>query len=79
MNLSKLLPYMLLGALILTQCKKTPAPGEEDGGVGPGKGTLSAIEGQTDTDSPTFSPASASVYQLGNFGTARKKLKAWNP
>jgi hypothetical protein len=25
----------------------------------------------------TFSPAAASVYQLGNFGTARKKLKAW--
>jgi hypothetical protein len=28
-------------------------------------------------DAFTFSPASASVYQLGNFGTARKKLKAW--
>ncbi len=26
----------------------------------------------------TFSPASASVYELGNFGTARKKLKAWD-
>jgi hypothetical protein len=26
-----------------------------------------------------FSPASASVYQLGNFGTARKELKALNP
>ena len=26
----------------------------------------------------TFSPAGASVYQLGNFGTARKKLKAWD-
>ncbi len=25
----------------------------------------------------TFSPAGVSVYQLGNFGTARKKLKAW--
>ena len=25
----------------------------------------------------TFSPAGASVYQLGNFGTARKKLKSW--
>jgi len=25
----------------------------------------------------TFSPAGASVYQLGDFGTARKKLKAW--
>ncbi len=25
----------------------------------------------------TFSPASASVYQLGNFGTARKELKAF--
>ena len=24
----------------------------------------------------TFSPAGASVYQLGNFGTAQKKLKA---
>jgi len=29
-------------------------------------------------DAFTFSPASASVYQLGNFGTARKKLKAWD-
>src|SRR4029077_10367019 len=27
----------------------------------------------------TFSPASASVYQLGNFGTARKELKAVDP
>jgi 2'-5' RNA ligase len=26
----------------------------------------------------TFSPAGVSVYQLGNFGTARKQLKAWN-
>jgi hypothetical protein len=26
----------------------------------------------------TFAPASASVYQLGNFGTARKELKAWD-
>jgi 2'-5' RNA ligase len=25
----------------------------------------------------TFSPAGASVYHLGNFGTAQKKLKAW--
>jgi hypothetical protein len=25
----------------------------------------------------TFSPAGASVYQLGNFGTARKQLKVW--
>jgi hypothetical protein len=25
----------------------------------------------------TFSPAGASVYQLGDFGTARKELKAW--
>ena len=25
----------------------------------------------------TFSPAGASVYHLGNFGTARKKLKSW--
>ena len=25
----------------------------------------------------TFSPAGASVYHLGNFGTARKKLKGW--
>ena len=25
----------------------------------------------------TFSPAGASIYQLGNFGTARKKLKEW--
>jgi hypothetical protein len=25
----------------------------------------------------TFSPVALSVYQLGNFGTARKKLKAW--
>jgi hypothetical protein len=29
-------------------------------------------------DAFTFSPAAASVYQLGNFGTARKKLKAWD-
>jgi 2'-5' RNA ligase len=29
-------------------------------------------------DGFTFSPASASVYQLGNFGTARKELKAWD-
>jgi hypothetical protein len=28
-------------------------------------------------DSFTFSPAGASVYQLGNFGTARKQLRAW--
>jgi hypothetical protein len=27
----------------------------------------------------TFSPDSASAYQLGNFGTARKELKALNP
>lgn len=26
----------------------------------------------------TFSPVAISVYQLGNFGTARKKLGAWN-
>jgi hypothetical protein len=26
----------------------------------------------------TFSPASAAVYQLGQFGTAAKKLKEWN-
>ena len=25
----------------------------------------------------TFSPAGASIYHLGNFGTAQKKLKAW--
>jgi len=25
----------------------------------------------------TFSPVGASVYQLGNYGTARKKLKSW--
>jgi hypothetical protein len=25
----------------------------------------------------TFSPVAVSIYQLGNFGTARKKLKAW--
>ena len=25
----------------------------------------------------TFSPVGASVYQLGNFGTARKQLKSW--
>jgi len=25
----------------------------------------------------TFSPAGVSVYQLGNYGTARRKLKAW--
>jgi hypothetical protein len=28
-------------------------------------------------DAFTFSPAGASVYQLGNFGTARKELKTW--
>ena len=28
-------------------------------------------------DAFTFSPAGASIYQLGNFGTARKMLKAW--
>lgn len=28
-------------------------------------------------ESFTFSPAGASVYHLGNFGTARKKLKGW--
>jgi len=26
----------------------------------------------------TFSPAGASVYHLGNFGTAQKKLKSWD-
>jgi hypothetical protein len=26
----------------------------------------------------TFSPVGASVYHLGNFGTAREKLKSWN-
>jgi hypothetical protein len=26
----------------------------------------------------TFSPAGAAVYQLGQFGTAAKKLKEWN-
>jgi hypothetical protein len=25
----------------------------------------------------TFSPAKAAVYRLGNFGTAREKLKTW--
>ena len=25
----------------------------------------------------TFSPVGVSVYQLGNFGTARKKLRSW--
>jgi hypothetical protein len=25
----------------------------------------------------TFSPVGVSVYHLGNFGTARKKLKSW--
>jgi hypothetical protein len=29
-------------------------------------------------ESFTFSPAGAAVYQLGPFGTAAKKLKAWN-
>jgi hypothetical protein len=28
-------------------------------------------------DAFTFSPVALSVYQLGDFGTARKKLKAW--
>lgn len=26
----------------------------------------------------TFSPSGVSIYQLGNFGTARRKLKAWD-
>jgi len=26
----------------------------------------------------TFSPAGAAVYQLGQFGTASKKLKEWD-
>ncbi|MDO9214469.1 MAG: hypothetical protein Q8Q54_00175 [Methylococcales bacterium] len=26
----------------------------------------------------TFSPASASIYQLGNYGTAMKELNAWD-
>ena len=29
-------------------------------------------------ESFTFSPAGASVYHLGNFGTAREKLKGWD-
>lgn len=29
-------------------------------------------------DEFTFSPAGASVYQLGNYGTARKELKTWD-
>ena len=29
-------------------------------------------------DAFTFSPSAASVYQLGDFGTARKKLTMWN-
>ncbi len=29
-------------------------------------------------DAFSFSPAGAAVYQLGNFGTARKQLKAWD-
>jgi hypothetical protein len=28
-------------------------------------------------DAFTFSPAAVSIYQLGNFGTARKQLKTW--
>lgn len=28
-------------------------------------------------DAFTFSPAAVSIYQLGNFGTARKELKTW--
>ena len=28
-------------------------------------------------DTFTFSPAALSIYQVGNFGTARKKLQAW--
>ena len=27
----------------------------------------------------TFSPVGVSVYHLGNFGTARTKLKSWKP
>jgi hypothetical protein len=34
---------------------------------------------ETEPFSPfTFSPVAVSVYQLGNFGTARKKLKEWS-
>ena len=29
-------------------------------------------------ESFTFSPAGASVYHLGNFGTARQKLNEWD-
>jgi hypothetical protein len=29
-------------------------------------------------DEFTFSPAGVSVYHLGNFGTAREKLKSWS-
>ena len=29
-------------------------------------------------ESFTFSPAGAAVYQLGQFGTAAKKLKEWD-
>jgi len=29
-------------------------------------------------DAFTFSPAGASVYQLGSYGTAMKKLNAWD-
>lgn len=45
-------------------------------GIGPQE-YLKAMVAET-FDTFTFSPASASVYQLGNFGTARKKLKAWD-
>jgi hypothetical protein len=29
-------------------------------------------------DDFTFSPAAVSVYQLGNYGVAAKKLKGWS-
>jgi hypothetical protein len=45
-------------------------------GVAP-KAFLDRLVAET-FDSFTFSPLAVSVYQLGNYGTARKRLKTWN-
>jgi len=45
-------------------------------GLGPRQYLDGMIEEEFDTF--TFSPASVSVYQLGNLGTAQKKLRGWD-
>jgi hypothetical protein len=44
-------------------------------GVGPPEDVKTMVDEKFDAF--TFSPVGVSVYQLGNFGTARKKLKGW--